>query len=355
MAPKESQPRNLRVHLRGNRFTLGRVVPRGFLGIVEATCPGSGPTAEIDPHQMSSGRLELAHWIASQDNPLTARVLVNRVWQLHFGRGIVGTPDNFGTRGDLPSDPALLDWLTTQFLDGGWSVKRLHRMIVLSNTYRMRNVDTASESRSESMPESLSAYLIGRRRLSAEELRDGMLLVSGQLDRAPGGSESGDFLFSRAEDINALIRPNRVGADDEFYTTFRKRSVYLPIVRNMLPDVLTLFDAADPNGVTAIRNETTVASQGLFLLNHPFVIEQSRAFAVRLLSDPSLTDRDRIDWAHRLALGRSATTEEFEETADFLTRSRQLAGQGLEADRRQAAWAAFCQSLFCSNEFLYVE
>ncbi|MFY7951555.1 MAG: DUF1553 domain-containing protein, partial [Armatimonadaceae bacterium] len=118
MAPKETQPRNLRVHLRGNRFTLGKVVPRGPLGIVASHCatPETDTTPIIDPHQMTSGRLELARWIASPTNPLTARVLVNRVWQLHFGRGIVETPDNFGTRGALPTDPALLDWLTTQFL-----------------------------------------------------------------------------------------------------------------------------------------------------------------------------------------------------------------------------------------------
>ncbi len=155
----------------------------------------------------------------------------------------------------------------------------------------------------------------------------------------------------------SLIRPNRVGADDEFYTTFRKRSVYLPIVRNMLPDVLSLFDAADPNGVTAVRNETTVASQGLFLLNHPFVREQSRAFAERLLAGPELSDEERIDLAHRHAYGREASPVEREETRAFLmafVRSTALEGKA-DAERRLAAWQAFCQSLLCGNEFLYVE
>jgi cytochrome c553 len=355
MAPKESQPRNLRVHLRGNRFTLGKVVPRNVLGIVAAASPSPEDDSQsmIDPHQFSSGRLELARWIASSSNPLTARVLVNRVWQLHFGRGIVATPDNFGTRGELPSHPELLDWLATQFMEGGWSIKRLHRLIVLSNTYRMRNASAAPASG----PSSLAALRVQRRRLSAEELRDAMLAVSGQLDRTPGGNESGEFLHSKAEDINAMIRPNRVGADDEFYTSFRKRSVYLPIVRNMLPDVLALFDAADPNGVTAVRNETTVASQGLFLLNHPLVRGQSRTFAERIMAGAALPDERRIELAHRLAYGRSATPIEQDDTQAFLLsfmQSSALAGKP-EQEQRLAAWQAFCQSLLCSNEFLYLE
>lgn len=354
MAPKETQPRNLRVHLRGNRFTLGKIVPRNILGIVEATCSSPDRTQSIiNPHQLTSGRLELAHWIASPRNPLTARVLANRVWQLHYGRGIVGTPDNFGTRGEPPAHPELLDWLATQFIESGWSVKQLNRMIVLSNTYRMSHATGDADE----APIALEALQVHRRRLSAEELRDAMLEVSGQLDRVPGTSESGDFLLSKAEDINAMIRPNRVGADDEFYTTFRKRSVYLPIVRNMLPDILALFDAADPNSVTAIRNETTVASQGLFLLNHPFVRQQAKAFAERLSLAAPDSDEQRIDLAHRLALGRSATTLETVETMDFLrifSESPSLREQP-EDERRSAAWRAFCQSLLCSNEFLYIE
>lgn len=365
MAPKEALSRNLRVHLRGNRFTLGKLVPRGALGIVAAT--SSAPDEDsssafssstfsnsvVDPHQSSSGRLELARWIASPSNPLTARVLVNRVWQLHFGRGIVATPDNLGTRGESPADADLLDWLAARFLDSGWSVKQLHRLIVLSNAYRTRGASAAEDGESP-VP---GCFRFHRRRLTAEELRDALLAVSGEWDRSPGSSESGEFLYSRAEDINAIIRPNRVAADDEFYTSFRKRSVYLPIVRNMLPDVLALFDAADPNGVTAIRNETTVPSQGLFLLNHPFVRRQSRALADRLLAPAGLSDAERIELAHRLAYGRGATEVEQQETGDFfalLLQSPSLQGRP-EPERRLAAWQAFCHSLLCSNEFLYVE
>lgn len=370
MAPKEAQPKNLRVHLRGNRFTLGRIVPRGVPGILAAahtkpanasgdSAPAADGTANdqtaavIDPHQMSSGRLELARWIANSSNPLTARVLVNRVWQMHFGRGIVATSDNFGTRGEPPADPALLDWLATQFLNDAWRIKQLHRTIVLSNTYRMRNAESAKAGDQPS----LAMRQVHRRRLSAEELRDAMLAISGQLDRAPGSSESGEFLFSKAEDINSKIRPNRVSADDEFYTTFRKRSVYLPIVRNMLPDVLSLFDAADPNGVTATRNETTVASQGLFLLNHPFVRQQTQSLAERLLADATMPEAQRVHRVHRLVFGRAATEDELKDSLAFLAsviESPSLRERS-ETEQRLSAWQTFCQSLLCSNEFLYVE
>ena len=357
MAPKEAVSRNLRVHLRGNRFTLGKLVPRGALGIVAAVShDGTEPNGPIvDPHQLSSGRLELARWIASPSNPLTARVLVNRVWQLHFGNGLVSTPDNFGTRGEAPTQPELLDWLAGEFIEGGWSVKKLHRLITLSSTYRRAAV---SESAASSDVEKVTQKPLRfqRRRLSAEEIRDAMLMVSGQWDRSMGKSESGDFLLSKSEDIKAIIRPNQVGADDEFYTNFRKRSVYLPVVRNMLPDVMALFDAADPNSVTALRSETTVASQGLFLLNHPFAVEMAKSFATRVLSEPGLSMEDRIDLAHRIAFAREATDVERQETRELLiaiSQADQLREQS-ESMRLLVAWQVCCQSLFCSNEFLYV-
>ncbi|MBC8115432.1 MAG: DUF1549 domain-containing protein, partial [Candidatus Saccharimonas sp.] len=390
MAPKDSVPRNLRVHLRGNRFTLGATVPRGVLQVVEQSwpmLPASDPTlaasatasATLDPNQLGSGRLELARWIASPANPLTARVMVNRIWQHHFGRGLVATSDNFGTRGERPSHPELLDWLAARFVENGWSMKSMHRLMVLSNTYQQASVlpaindeGTKATERTKVSPpknslESLpslssltteSAPRFPRRRLSAEELRDAMLAVSGKLDRAPGSSESGEFLVSKAENIGAMILPNRVAADDPFYTTFAKRSIYLPVVRNMLPDVLALFDAADPNGVTAQRNETTVASQSLFLLNSPFVRDQSRAFAERLFSsDKSQTDSQRVEQAHRLAFGRAASTDEQAQAGEFLAaylNSPSIQGRP-EPERQLSAWQSYCQSLLCANEFLYVE
>jgi hypothetical protein len=296
----------------------------------------------------------LARWITSPSNPLTARVLVNRVWQHHFGHGIVGTSDNFGKRGDAPTQPELLDWLASQFVSNGWSIKQLHRLIVLSNTYRMQHSSFVSQSSTASSPALPAALQFHRRRLSAEELRDAILAVSGRLDRIPSSSESGEYLNEKAEGIGAKIRPNRVAADDEFYTRFTKRSVYLPIVRNILPDVLSLFDAADPNSVTSVRNETTVASQSLFLLNHPFVREQSRAFAQRLLVDPNLSDEQRIIESHRWAFGRTATSEEISDARELLSQYTS-SSVAAETDRRIAAWQAYCQTLMCANEFLYLE
>ncbi|MFO0977937.1 MAG: PSD1 and planctomycete cytochrome C domain-containing protein [Planctomycetaceae bacterium] len=346
MAPKDSVPRNLRVHLRGNRFTLGKVVPRGAMSVLQHVEPSM--RCSVDPNQITSGRLELADWIVSARNPLTARVIVNRVWQQHFGRGLVATSDNFGTRGELPTHPELLDWLAFHFVRNGWNLQWLHRQILLSNTWQQSHPPDGNEARW------LSGF--SRRRLTAEELRDAMLSVSGQLDRLPGSNESGEFLYSRAEDISSKIRPNRVGADDSFYTDFRKRSIYLPIVRNMVPDVLTLFDAADPNSVTSTRNATTVSLQSLFLMNHPFVRQQSLSFADRLLT-LAVSDEQRIQEAHRLAVGRSATTAELDDARQFLGEYQAEAVKGglTQAEAHRNAWQSFCQTLLCSNEFIYLD
>ncbi len=348
MAPKETKPRNLRVHLRGNRFTLGQVVPRGFLQVVSPNLPS------IDVAR--SGRLELARWIASKDNPLTARVMVNRIWQHHFGRGLVATSDNFGIRGDRPSHPELLDWLATRFIESGWKMKSLHRSIVLSNTYQQQCRSTSS---SQSDPDNQWFSRAARRRLSAEELRDAVLAVSGKLDRQAGTDEGAVILWKEAEvqDEKRGFAPNRMQADNPFYTMFTKRSIYLPVVRNILPDVLALFDAADPNGVTAIRNDTTVPSQALFLLNSPFVREQSRHFADRLLSDDKIADEQRVHRAHELAFGRRADASELAQASAFV-HAYITAGATLtrpETERRVIAWQSYCQSLFCQNEFLYLE
>jgi len=346
MAPKDSVPRNLRVHLRGNRFTLGKVVPRGAMSVLEHA--ESSLQCSVEPNQITSGRLELAEWVVSARNPLTARVIVNRLWQQHFGRGLVSTSDNFGTRGEPPTHPELLDWLAFHFVRNGWNLQWLHRQILLSNTWQQSHPPDGNEARW------LSGF--SRRRLTAEELRDAMLSVSGQLDRVPGSNESGEFLYSRAEDINSKIRPNRVGADDPFYTDFRKRSIYLPIVRNMVPDVLTLFDAADPNSVTSTRNATTVSLQSLFLMNHPFVRQQSLSFADRLLT-LAASDDVRIHEAHRLALGRSATNAELDDAGQFLRdyQAEAVKGGSTQAEAHRNAWQSFCQALLCSNEFIYVD
>ena len=349
MAPKESGPRNLRIHLRGNRFTLGALAPRGFPQVLSPQLP------DIDPAH--SGRLELARWIASPHNPLTARVMVNRLWQHHFGRGLVATSDNFGTRGERPSHPELLDWLAAEFVNSGWSLKAMHRLLVLSNTYQ-QSTQSRPAARTNDPDNRLLSYY-PRRRLSAEELRDAVLAVSGQLDRGRGTSESSDILWKEAEvqDAKRGFGPNRMSADHPFYTDFRKRSIYLPVVRNMLPDVLALFDAADPNGVTAVRNETTVPSQSLFLLNSRFIREQSQHFARRLLADSAATEEQRLGLSHELAFGRQPLPVELTEAKEFLAAylAAQTAQARPDAERRLSAWQSYCQTLLCQNEFLFVE
>ena len=359
MAPQEALPRDLRVHMRGNRFTLGATVPRGVVQIIaDSILSASSAEPEGNPASVvteNSGRLELAQWIASRDNPLTARVMVNRIWQHHFGRGLVATSDNFGTRGERPSHPELLDWLAVRFVESGWSIKAMHRLMVLSHTYQQSGFSSVEFQKADPDRRWLSSF--PRRRLSAEELRDAMLAVSGKLDRVPGTNESAEYMVSKAENIGAMIMPNRLAVDDPIYTTFTKRSLYLPIVRNMLPDVMALFDAADPNGVTSVRNETTVASQSLFMLNSPFVREQARALADLLLSDPTATERQRLERAHQLAFGRMPTSEEMAEAIQFLQAYLTSAAAISRAPemRSQEAWKSYCQTLLCANEFLYME
>ena len=181
-----------------------------------------------------------------------------------------------------------------------------------------------------------------------------MLAVSGKLDRVPGTNESAEYMVSKAENIGAMIMPNRLAADDPIYTMFTKRSLYLPVVRNMLPDVMALFDAADPNGVTSVRNETTVASQSLFMLNSPFVREQAMGLADQLLSDQRATDLQRIERAHQIAFGRTPTSEEAAEAVQFLRAYLESTViQSRQPEKRsQEAWQSYCQTLMCSNEFL---
>ena len=353
MAPVEFRPVTLRVHRRGDRKNPGIFAPRRFLQVIAGE--GHKPL-----RTSQSGRLELARWIASPENPLTARVLVNRVWQNHFGTGLVSTSDNFGNRGALPSHPELLDWLAADFVKNGWSIKSLHRRLVLSSTYMQasRGAIAASAAARKIDPDNRLLWTMPLERLDAEALRDAVLAVSGRLELTPGGSETGEFLYERGEVIDKkrpTFRPNRVRSDDPFYTESRRRSVFLPVVRNAMPDILSLFDAADPNGIVARRNDTTVPSQSLFLLNHPFVLENSRALAKRVLDASAVDDPARITLAYRLALGRAPRPAELERVSGFLAASVDGEKTGTPEEKRVVAWTGFAQTLFCRNEFLYLK
>lgn len=350
MAPKEGVPTNLKVHLRGNRFRLGAVVPRRFPLILAGTDQTPLSTKQ-------SGRLELARWIASSKNPLTARVMVNRIWQGHFGTGLVATSDNFGARGETPSHPELLDWLAARFVESGWSVKAMHRLIVLSNSYQMA---CTTNPRGQAIdPGDRLLWRMPRRRLEAEALHDALLAVAGRLDRKVGGNETIEVVWKAGEILDGKrgFVVNRVNTTHPVYNTPR-RAIYLPVIRNALPDVLALFDAADPNGVAAVRNDTTVPAQALFMLNNPLVREQALYFAQSLLGDAAKSnDAACVRAAHLRALGRPPSACEVSDALAFLTSyAAQARARGRsEVESRLTAWQSYCQMLFCSNEFLYVD
>lgn len=348
MAPKEGKPADLRVHVRGNRFNLGAPAPRRFPQILAGT--QQKPLAATQ-----SGRLELARWIASKDNPLTARVMVNRLWQHHFGAGLVATSDNLGMRGEAPSHPELLDWLATQFIQSGWSLKAMHRLMLLSSTYQMVN---QKDDRALTVdPGNRLLWRMPRRRLDAESLRDALLAVSGKLDRAVGSGDSGEFLFKVAGGTDPRgFAPNNAGSDHPYYTSSNRRSIYLPVVRNALPDVLGLFDMADPNSVTTSRNDTTVPTQALFLLNSPFVRQQAMHLAQRLLAEEK-SDEAKIRRAFALILNRPPMPQEIADARDFVARypNTGYAKTRPESERRQHPWQSYCQALICMNEFLYID
>jgi hypothetical protein len=315
---EESKIGDLRIHIRGSVHSLGETAPRGVL---QVAVTGSAPAM---PAQ-ESGRRELADWIASRENPLTARVMANRIWHWLFGAGIVRTTDNFGVTGESPSHPDLLDYLAVRFVDGGWSVKKLIREIILSSAYRQAALAKAPEAD----PDNRLLSGANRRRLDAESIRDLLLAVSGQLELNPPSGQT---------------YPAALSADYSYKAVDVHRSVYLPVFRNALPEIFEAFDFADASVTTGRRNVSTVAPQALFLMNNPFVLEQARAAAKRLLAEKHEDDRSRIARAWRLALGRGPSEAE---TA--------LALRHLDSTRPpEPAWASIFHALFASPEFRYV-
>lgn len=302
---------NLHIHLRGNYRTLGDEAPRRFLQIIagEAHRP-IGTTA--------SGRLELARWIASEGNPLTARVAVNRIWGQHFGRGIVSSPDDFGIRGEEPTHPELLDWLARQFIDSGWSVKAMHRLMLLSNTYQQ----TSNCDSHPADPDNRLLSRMPRRRLTAEEVRDSILMATGSLDREMGGTLfTSGYSFNRPDVKLSVVN---IG-DPDNYAPFKepRRSIYLPVIRNQMHPMLVLFDAANEHLPVTERNESTVAPQALFLMNSKF----ARTSAGRLaISTNRQRDDMRIQAIHERLLGRPPTDSELADSRQFVRAYREAIG-----------------------------
>jgi hypothetical protein len=334
------------LYTRGDASKPAEKVARAFPVALTHGPPPRIPTS-------ASGRKELAEWLTSAGNPLTARVWVNRVWGWLLGEGLVNSPDNFGTTGGKPSNQALLDTLAVRFMENGWSTKRLIREIVLSRTYRMA---TAYDEKNHTAdPENRLQWRMSPRRLDAEGVRDAMLHAAGRLDlKAPVGSVvamKGDFPIDGPNTAALGLSEAQLNAD----TTHR--SVYLPIVRDREPEVLELFDFPDASLVTGKRESTSVPAQALFLLNSPFVAEQAGSLANRLLrwqssgvsADEPAQLKERVNVAYWLTLTRPPSASEFKSAQDFFTKF--TGGKPASPALQAAAWTSYCRALFASAEF----
>jgi hypothetical protein len=336
----DSKPPAHHILVRGQHNVPG---PEVNPGVPAALCT-PGDQFQLSPHppaKTSSGRRSaFAAWVTSPENPLFARVMVNRVWQHHFGIGIVATPDNFGQSGAQPSQPDLLDFLATELIRNGWSLKAIHRLILTSAVYRQSSA--FREDAFESDPDNRLLWRFPLRRLDAEAIRDAMLSVSGDLD----GKSGGPFIpTSQLEGGSVVVDEKLEGA--------RKRSVYLQQRRTQTLTLLEVFDA--PSVVTncSFRNTSTVPLQALALLNSDFAKRRSLGFARRLDNEAGMDADKRIDLAFRLACGRKPGEKELDVAKRFLTAQYQVYSG--EKDAAERVWSDFCQMILASNGFLYVE
>jgi len=332
-AVQKGDPVDQSVFIRGDYNSPGEVAPKAFPAIIAGQ--------DQPPIESGSGRLELAGWLAGPDNPLTARVMVNRIWQWHFGEGIVRTPSNFGKMGERPTHPGLLDYLARRFVESGWSVKQMHRLILHSTAYQMSSGTTEKTARED--PENLLLSHFSRRRLDVEEIRDGLLAIDGSLNLEMGGTLQTGF-GTDGENSN-----DRLSIDP---TTEKRRLVYLPLRRSNLPTLLNLFDFGDATISLEKRPLTNVAPQALFMMNSDFVAERARNLAQSLIEAQGLSDSGRIERAYLRALNRPPDAEETDTGLTYLgaLKSRFASSTG-DLD----AWQSLCRILIASNEFVYVD
>jgi len=352
MSVEDGKATDLRIHIRGSHLTLGELAPRGFPKALSSAAPTLAPD--------TSGRLQLAQWITEPTNPLTSRVMVNRLWRWHFGAGIVRSTDNFGNLGDRPSHPELLDWLASRFVESGWSVKAMHRLIMLSATYQMGASHNAAAL--EVDPDNRVLWRMSRRRLEAEAVRDALLSVGGRLDTSMGGT----LLKSKPREyVTGTASTNSTS-----YQTDR-RSVYLPVVRSALYEAFQAFDFAEPTTIKGDRETTTIASQALFMMNSEVMQQQSALLAERLIAEFPHDQAARVRSLYVTTLGRPADAAETSRALAFVDRYATVAqaegpvpegpvpeGSVANAPDLKApvqAWQALCRVVLSSNEFLYVE
>ena len=360
MAVSDSKPENLKIHLRGSHLTLGREVPRKLPRILtqaesqRATDTQPNIPMSFEP-AAGSGRLQLAQWLTRPEHPLTSRVMANRIWQWHFGQGLVRSPDNFGRLGERPSHPQLLDWLASEFSarsetssksPRAWSLKSLHRLLLGSTTYRQNTEFNSIAALAD--PENRLLWRFHRQRMDVEVLRDSLLQLSGQLDETPAGSllptANRSYVTSTANVNPAVYNSNR-------------RSIYLPVVRSAIYEVFTAFDFADPSTLAGQRDQTTVAPQALFMMNSGFVLDQVRSLAGQLLSRQNLDASARIRAIYQMAYGREPSEAEVSRAIGYLDRMIALMNQPghSTSDSELRAWTSLCRVVLSANEFLYVE
>jgi hypothetical protein len=340
-AVSEGKPANAHIQRKGDPAKKGEEVPRGFLEVLGGQV--------LPPDEKGSGRLELAEWITDAANPLTARVMVNRIWQHHFGTGIVGTPNDFGARGEAPANGELLDWLASRFRESHYSVKAMHRLMMKTRTYRMSSDmdEVATRANTKIDPKNAFLWRFDRRRLDAEEVRDAMLAVAGDLDLSMGGAHPFPpeitFRYTQHKQFFAV------------YDT-HQRSVYVMQQRLKKDPFLGTFDNADPNASTPTRTPQETSLQALAMLNSAFVEEQADLLAVRSGMAFS-TEPERITYAYRLVYGRAPSAVELQDCEKYLLRARvAYKDSGLPSDRQpRAVLASLMHVLLASDEFMFVD
>jgi hypothetical protein len=328
MVAEDDEPRNVRIHIRGNHRNLGSEAPRGFLRLI-STNAGT-------PVMKGSGRLEVAEWLASADNPLTARVMVNRIWAQHFSTGIVSSVDNFGKMGEMPSHPELLDYLSDAFVSSGWSLKYLHRTMLLSSTYQMSS--EASEDAQRVDPKNRLLQHMPVRRLEAEAIRDAMLAVSGGLDRTLYGPSVPPHI---SQYQHGRGKPKSGPVDGG-----GRRSIYIQVRRNFMTPMFLAFDYPTPISTIGARTVSTVPSQALMMMNNELVAQQAERWASEVIAsqpDP----KQRIALMYRQAFAREADDREAGEILEFASRQ--------QGRNEQSIWSDIAHVLFNSVEFLYIK
>ena len=331
-AIQEGSSRDANIHKQGNPRSQGPVVRRGFLQILNGR--------KLSDKENGSGRLQLAEWLTDPKNPLTARVMANRIWHYHFGRGLVRTTSDFGIRGGRPTHPELLDFLASEFQANGWSIKQLHRLIMTSRTYRLASSD--NEANSEIDPENRFLWRAHRRRLDAEQLRDSLLTFSGELDLSPGGRHPFGhrltYFYRQHEPFQEVFPTNR-------------RSVYVVQQRIQKNPHLDLFDGPDGNVSLSERKATTTTLQALFLMNSEFVHERSEAIAKRLFAEGRTTPT-RVTWAYQRIFGRPPSPVELGRAEEFLAQIQKVGG----GDPNETAfWSSYLRGMISSNAFLFID